>query len=47
MKYLDEKREQVDDAMAELERLIFDLERSYEDAIAEANSISEWEDEEG
>lgn len=47
MKYLDDKREQVDDALAELERLIFDLEKSYEDAIAEANSIAEWENEEG
>lgn len=40
---IDLKRKEVDEALAELERLILAAEEAYEQAVA----LEEWEDEEG
>ena len=43
---IDVKRQEVEDSMAELERLVFDAEAAYEQAISQYRVMEEWEDEE-
>lgn len=43
---VDLKRQEVEDLLAELERLVFDAEAAYEQAVAQYRAIEEWEDEE-
>lgn len=43
---VDLKRQEVEDSLAELERLVFDAEMAYEQAVAQYRAMEEWEDEE-
>lgn len=44
--HIDLKRQEVEESLAELERLVFDAESAYEQAVAQYQAIEEWEDEE-
>lgn len=44
--HIDLKRQEVEESLAELERLVFDAEMAYERAVCEYRAMEEWEDEE-
>lgn len=44
--HVDLKKQEVEDSLAELERLVFDAELAYEQAVAQYRALEEWEDEE-
>lgn len=44
--HIDLKRQEVEESLAELERLVFDAEMAYEQAVAQYRAMEEWENEE-